>query len=310
MISRPLPSDDPILLAWQAYSAGEEYENTKRWASKVEHIDGSLWAAFLAGWQAHAREEPPPQTSRRRLWPWSWTVGTVLGRWRGMARDRWILALLLLAIAAALLFLPVPAHSQELGKHLRSQGITRTIWVDFDNIRLRRFGTLDPGVTWSTAPDCWTSGCVALYEARYGAGSWRKKGTVVGERYSYDALSDYFLLRGIPGLPTRLDREDACMAAVGSVAWWDAVLLPAVAPQPPVVVPPVVTPPVQPPAVTPPVVTPPTTPPSADPLDAILAKLREVVADLEAIRAKPTPSTGRVTLGVFRTSDLPAGVRR
>lgn len=48
----PLAADDPLMLAWKAYAATDEYANTKRWAIHPEHVEGSLWAAFVAGTRA------------------------------------------------------------------------------------------------------------------------------------------------------------------------------------------------------------------------------------------------------------------
>lgn len=47
----PLSANHPLMLAWEAYKATDEYANTKRWASHPEHAEGSLWAAFVAGSQ-------------------------------------------------------------------------------------------------------------------------------------------------------------------------------------------------------------------------------------------------------------------
>lgn len=54
--SAPLPKGHPALLAWEAHKKTEEYENSKRWAAMPEHVEGSLWALFWAGWNA-ARAE-------------------------------------------------------------------------------------------------------------------------------------------------------------------------------------------------------------------------------------------------------------
>lgn len=48
----PCPANDPLMVAWSEYKNSEEYANTKRWAAKPEHADGSLWAAFEAGFRA------------------------------------------------------------------------------------------------------------------------------------------------------------------------------------------------------------------------------------------------------------------
>lgn len=48
----PVPNDDPLMVAWNGYKTSEEYQNTKKWAAFKEHVDGALWAAFVAGWSA------------------------------------------------------------------------------------------------------------------------------------------------------------------------------------------------------------------------------------------------------------------
>lgn len=70
-----LPKDDPMLVAFERYKATSEYANSKHWALRVapmfqagegrdatcdlmpleqraRHVDGSLWAAFVEGWNA------------------------------------------------------------------------------------------------------------------------------------------------------------------------------------------------------------------------------------------------------------------
>lgn len=51
----PVPPDTPLMKAWAAYKATEEFENSRRWAQLEAHVDGSMWAAFLAGWTAAGR---------------------------------------------------------------------------------------------------------------------------------------------------------------------------------------------------------------------------------------------------------------
>lgn len=60
----PVPADHPLMIAWKAYEATPEYENTARWVVKPEHTKGSLWAAFVAGWTARQQAEAP-QTAPR-----------------------------------------------------------------------------------------------------------------------------------------------------------------------------------------------------------------------------------------------------
>jgi hypothetical protein len=57
----PVPNNHPVMLAWRAYQATPEYANTKKWAVHEKHIEGSLWAAFLAGCTAMT---PTPASSR------------------------------------------------------------------------------------------------------------------------------------------------------------------------------------------------------------------------------------------------------
>lgn len=76
------------------------------------------------------------------------------------------------------------------------------------------------------------------YENRYGKGSFNKKGTLVGERAAGSRLRDVLTtLIHAPGNPLGLadpahyvvsdvDEEDARLVARGSLAWYDAVLVP------------------------------------------------------------------------------------
>lgn len=75
----PLPKDHPMMVAWEAHKATEDYANSLHWALRVmpmlqagapeavtkadvcglmpleqrtRHVEGSMWAAFLAGWDA------------------------------------------------------------------------------------------------------------------------------------------------------------------------------------------------------------------------------------------------------------------
>ena len=50
--SSPVPADHPLMVAWNAHKATEAFANSKRWAADANHAEGSLWALFLAGWEA------------------------------------------------------------------------------------------------------------------------------------------------------------------------------------------------------------------------------------------------------------------
>ena len=51
-----VPSTDPMMVAWESYRASANYANTRKWATKDRHVDGSLWAAFCEGWSAGRSE--------------------------------------------------------------------------------------------------------------------------------------------------------------------------------------------------------------------------------------------------------------
>lgn len=53
----PVPKDHPLMLEWNAYKLTESYANTRRWAGLPEHVDGSLWAAFEAGFKSGTFQE-------------------------------------------------------------------------------------------------------------------------------------------------------------------------------------------------------------------------------------------------------------
>lgn len=55
--SRAVPEDHPLMVAWNAYKETEDFANAKKWAVHAENTDGSLWAAFMAGFAA-AEELP------------------------------------------------------------------------------------------------------------------------------------------------------------------------------------------------------------------------------------------------------------
>jgi len=57
----PVANDDPLLLAWNRYKDTDDYANTARWALVPEHTEGSLWAAFAAGYLSYRDAKPPPE---------------------------------------------------------------------------------------------------------------------------------------------------------------------------------------------------------------------------------------------------------
>lgn len=71
---QPMDPNHPIMLAWEELKNDPEYDNVKRWAKHEEHVDGSLWWAFLKG-----------ATMRRE----DVTKGDVFHHVEGMKRDEW-----------------------------------------------------------------------------------------------------------------------------------------------------------------------------------------------------------------------------
>lgn len=53
----PIHPNHPVRKAWETYKASPEYANSFRWADVPEHRTGSMWAAFLAGYQAADNED-------------------------------------------------------------------------------------------------------------------------------------------------------------------------------------------------------------------------------------------------------------
>lgn len=47
-----VPNDHPLKIAWDKYKLTEDFQNTKRWVIHSEHVEGSLWATFMAGFNA------------------------------------------------------------------------------------------------------------------------------------------------------------------------------------------------------------------------------------------------------------------
>ena len=51
-MSQAAHPDSRVRHYWHDYKASDSYRNTRRWALVgATHVDGSLWAAFNAGWE-------------------------------------------------------------------------------------------------------------------------------------------------------------------------------------------------------------------------------------------------------------------
>lgn len=51
---QPLLNDHPLMIWWNEYKNSDDFKNSKNWVVNPKHTEGSLWVAFLAGWQAAA----------------------------------------------------------------------------------------------------------------------------------------------------------------------------------------------------------------------------------------------------------------
>lgn len=47
-----VPDNHPLMVEWNAYKQSPEFANSRKWAADERHVDGSLWAAFMAGWNS------------------------------------------------------------------------------------------------------------------------------------------------------------------------------------------------------------------------------------------------------------------
>lgn len=64
-----LATDDSLFVAWEKYRTTDEYANTRSWAKHDEHLDGSLWAAFMEGWFARDLLARPPEDVQEETAP-------------------------------------------------------------------------------------------------------------------------------------------------------------------------------------------------------------------------------------------------
>jgi hypothetical protein len=63
----PLPKGHPMLEAWEAFRTTPEYENARHWAQYMDHIEGSLWAAFTEGWNRRGEQSEDAERLRDAL---------------------------------------------------------------------------------------------------------------------------------------------------------------------------------------------------------------------------------------------------
>jgi hypothetical protein len=108
-VMSPCPKDHPLMIAWTAYQAGADYANSYKWATAaIQHVvlpepkdptankltkdnyrqfvEGSLWAAFMAGFNAsteraaslHEQINPASDDERNNNVPGAGAMGAVI----------------------------------------------------------------------------------------------------------------------------------------------------------------------------------------------------------------------------------------
>jgi len=85
-VEAAVPADHPMMLAWEAYRQTDEYRHSFKWASDVQHRPGSMWAAFVAGFNAateraaslHEQINPASDTERLNKDPGAGAMGAVI----------------------------------------------------------------------------------------------------------------------------------------------------------------------------------------------------------------------------------------
>lgn len=64
--SAPLPKDAPLIVIWEKFKTTPEFENARKWALHSEHLNGSLWSVFAAGWLARESYSAAIPINKRR----------------------------------------------------------------------------------------------------------------------------------------------------------------------------------------------------------------------------------------------------
>lgn len=90
---RAFAPTESVMVAWKEYQASDEFTNSKKHAIHPEYVEGSLWAAFLAGFQAateraamlHESVNPASDEERLKGAPGAGAMGAVM-QYRDMIR--------------------------------------------------------------------------------------------------------------------------------------------------------------------------------------------------------------------------------
>lgn len=82
------------MVAWKEYQESKDFANSKKWAIHTEHVEGSLWAAFLEGFKMateraamlHENVNPASDDERHHHVPGAGGMGAVI-QYRDMIRS-------------------------------------------------------------------------------------------------------------------------------------------------------------------------------------------------------------------------------
>ncbi len=85
-VMQQVPVDHPLMVAWNAYKASDDYANSLKWAATPDYREGSMWAAFMAGFKAatersaslHESVNPASDDERHNNVPGAGAMGAVI----------------------------------------------------------------------------------------------------------------------------------------------------------------------------------------------------------------------------------------
>ena len=56
-----------LMKAWKKHKKTDDYINTRHWAQFKEHVDGSLWATFVKGWEENESKIKQLEVEKKKL---------------------------------------------------------------------------------------------------------------------------------------------------------------------------------------------------------------------------------------------------
>jgi hypothetical protein len=89
-----MPLTHPLRAAWEQYKLTDEFNNTRKWAAEPMHLEGSLWAVWLAAFTAateraaslHESIDPACSHEREHNAPGAGAMGAVV-QYRDLIRQ-------------------------------------------------------------------------------------------------------------------------------------------------------------------------------------------------------------------------------